>query len=64
MEYIYIKTKPGKTIEFMDLLDYNGIYSDYIGYRTIMIHKSYFNLLGKFLDSDFISSVASKIESL
>ena len=64
MEYIYIKTKPGKTIEFMDLLDDNSIYSDYIGYRTIMIHKSYFNLLGKFLDSDFISSVASKIESL
>ena len=64
MEYIYIKTKPGKTIEFMDLLDDNCIYSDYIGYRTIMIHKSYFNLLGKFLDSDFISSVASKIESL
>lgn len=64
MEYIYIKTKPGKTIEFMDLLDYNGIHPDYIGYRTIMIHKSYFNLFGKFLDSDFISSVASKIESL
>lgn len=64
MEYIYIKTKPGKTIELMDLLDDNGIYSDYIGYRTIMIHKLYFNLLGKFLDNDLINSFASKIEGL
>ena len=64
MDYIYIELKPGKMNDFMNILDNNGVAFDCIGYGTIMIHKMYFNLLGKFLDSDLISSFASKIESL
>ena len=65
MEYIYIETKPGKLNDFMDLLVNNGIEFDYIGYRTVMIHRMYFVYIGKVLyRDDLINSLASKIESL
>ena len=60
MNYIYIELKPGKTNDFTDMLDDNGIAFDYLSYRTIILRKDDFNLLGR----DLISSFASKIVSL
>ena len=57
MDYIYIELKPGKTNDFVDILDDNKIAFDYLSYRTIIIRKTDFNLLG----SDLIDSFASKI---
>lgn len=66
MEYIYIKVKPEKWNDFIELLDSKRIiyiYS-YIGRKTIMIHKMYFVGVGKVLDNSMIESFASSIEGL
>lgn len=64
MEYIYIKVKPEKWNDFIELLDYKRIIYSYIGRETIMIHKMYFIEVGKILDNSMIESFASSIEGL
>ena len=64
MEYIYIKVKPEKWNNFIELLDSKRIIYSYIGRETIMIHKIYFGEVGKILDNSMIESFASSIEGL
>ena len=64
MEYIYIKVKPEKWNDFIELLDSKRIIYSYIGRKTIMIHKMYFGGVGKILDNSMIESFASSIEGL
>lgn len=64
MEYIYIKVKPEKWNDFIELLDSKRIIYSYIGRKTIMIHKMYFVGVGKILDNSMIESFASTIEGL
>lgn len=64
MDYIYIETKPGKYKEFVKLLEDYHIGFNYIGCNSIMIHKQYFIILGRFLSNEMINSFASKVESL
>ena len=65
MEYIYIKVKTEKFDNFIELLDSKRIiYSNYIGRKTLMIHKMYFGEVGKILDNSMIESFASSIEGL
>lgn len=64
MEYIYIKVKPEKWNDLIELLDYKRIIYSYIGRETIMIHKMYFIEVGKILDNSMIESFASSIEGL
>ena len=64
MEYIYIKVKPEKWNDFIELLDSKRIIYSYIGRKTIMIHKMYFVGIGKILDNSMIESFASSIEGL
>lgn len=64
MEWIYIKVEPKRWNEFIELLDSKGIYYDYIGNDIVMIHKQYFILVGKILDSPTIKSFASTKEGL
>ena len=65
MEYIYIKVKPEKWNDFIELLDSKRIIYSYIGRRkTIIIHKMYFVGVGKILDNSMIESFASSIEGL
>lgn len=64
MEYIYIKVKPKKWNDFIELLDSKRIIYSYIGRETIMIHKMYFVGVGKVLGNSMIESFASSIEGL
>ena len=64
MEYIYIKVKTEKWNDFIELLEAKRIMYNYIGGRTIMIHKMYFIEVGKILDNSMIESFASSIEGL
>ena len=64
MEYIYIKVKTEKWNNFIELLEAKRIMYNYIGGRTIMIHKMYFVEVGKILDNSMIESFASSIEGL
>ena len=64
MEYIFIRVKTEKLNNFIELLEANSIVYNYIGGRTIMIHKMYFNEVGKILDNSMIESFASSIEGL
>ena len=64
MEYIYIKVKTEKLNNFIELLEAKRIMYNYIGGRTIMIHKMYFVEVCKILDNSMIESFASSIEGL
>ena len=64
MEYIYIQVKTEKWNDFIELLEAKRIIYNYIGGRTIMIHKMYFIEVGKILDNSMIESFASSIEGL
>lgn len=64
MEYIYIQVKTEKWNDFIELLEAKRIMYNYIGGRTIMIHKMYFIEVGKILDNSMIESFASSIEGL
>ena len=64
MEYIYIKVKPEKWNDFIELLDSKRIIYSYTVDKTIIIHKMYFVGVGKILDNSTIESVASSIEGL
>ena len=64
MEYIYIKVKPEKWNNFIELLDSKRIIYGYTVDKTIIIHKMYFVGVGKILDNSMIESFASSIEGL
>ena len=64
MEYIFIRVKTEKLNNFVELLEAKHIVYNYIGGRTIMIHKMYFFEVGKILDNSMIESFASSIEGL
>lgn len=64
MDYIFIQVKPEKWNDFVKLLDSKRIIYDYIGRKTIVIHKMYFIGVGRILDSPMIESFASSIEGL
>ena len=64
MEYIFIRVKTEKLNNFIELLEAKRIMYNYIGGRTIMIHKMYFIEVGKILDNSMIESFASSIEGL
>lgn len=64
MEYIFIRVKTEKLNNFIELLEAKHIIYNYIGGRTIMIHKMYFIEVGKILDNSMIESFASSIEGL
>ena len=51
MEYIYIKVKPEKWNNFIELLDAKRVIYSIIGDNRIMTHKAYFTRNDSILDN-------------
>lgn len=64
IDFIYIKARRGKYNEFIELLNDNNISFDYIGDRTVMIHRQYFIFIGKVLNRDLVEVITSTVKGL
>ena len=57
MEYIYIKVKPEKWNDFIELLDAKRVIYSIIGCNRIMISKAYFTRKDSILDNSMIETI-------
>lgn len=57
MEYIYIKVKPEKWNDFIELLDAKHVIYSIIGHNRIMTHKTYFTRDDSTLDNSMIETI-------
>ena len=57
MEYIYIKVKPEKWNDFIELLDAKHVIYSIIGQNRIMFHKTYFTRDDSILDNSMIETI-------
>ena len=57
MEYIYIKVKPEKWNDFIELLDAKHVIYSIIGHNRIMTHKTYFTRDDSILDNSMIETI-------
>ena len=57
MEYIYIKVKPEKWNDFIELLDNKHVIYSIIGLNRIMIRKTYFTRDDTILDNSMIETI-------
>ena len=57
MEYIYIKVKPEKWNDFIELLDGKHVIYSIIGCDRIMISKTYFTRNDSILDNSMIETI-------
>ena len=57
MEYIYVKVKPEKWNDFIELLDAKRVIYSIIGDNRIMTHKTYFTRNDSILDKSMIETM-------
>ena len=57
MEYIYIKVKPEKWNDFIELLNNKRVIYSIIGHNRIMIGKTYFTRDDTTLDNSMIETI-------
>ena len=57
MEYIYIKIKPEKWNNFIELLDAKRVIYSIIGDNRIITHKAYFTRNDSILDNSMIETI-------
>ena len=57
MEYIYVKVKPEKWNDFIELLDAKRVIYSIIGDNRIMTHKAYFTRNDSILDNSMIETI-------
>ena len=57
MEYIYIKVKPEKWNDFIELLDAKRVIYSIIGQNRIMFHKTYFTRDDIILDNSMVETI-------
>ena len=57
MEYIYIKVKPEKWNDFIELLDAKHVIYSIIGHNRIMLRKIYFTRDDSTLDNSMIETI-------
>ena len=57
MEYIYIKVKPEKMNDFIELLDAKHVIYSIIGCNRIMTNKTYFTRDDIILDNSMIETI-------
>lgn len=57
MEYIYVKVKPEKWNDFIELLDAKRVIYSIIGQNRIMFHKTYFTRDDIILDNSMVETI-------